>query len=47
MYRLVDTSHNEIHMVAESHYDDLYDPRFSVCYIPGEKVVSNLIYFST
>ena len=26
MYRLVDTSHNEIHMVAESHYVDLYDP---------------------
>ena len=25
MYRLVDTSHNEIHMVAESRYVDLYD----------------------
>ena len=26
MYRLVDINHNEIHMVAESRYVDLYDP---------------------
>ena len=43
MYRLKDTSHNEIHMVAESRYVDLYDQ--GLVYVTSQEKKWSPIWF--